>query len=294
MNAILDLYSDYLISSFGQVTATGLSNLMGGQISHDKITRELGGPKLSGREFWQVVKPLVRKIESEEGILILDDSIAEKPSSDENELICWHWDHSKGHAVKGINFITALYHSQGLSLPVGYELVTKTESYFDEKTQQIKRRSTISKNEHAMSLTEQAVKNQIPFGYVLADIWYASVDNMKFVRRKLKKHFVMPLKSNRNVALSKQDLKAGRFVKLEDLALEEHTPILIWLEDLGFPVLLIKQIFTNKDDSTGVLYLVTSDLHLTYDEITAIYQKRWNIVRWTPMFRQQKAEVKGY
>ncbi len=37
MNAILDLYNDYLISSFGEVTATGLSELGGGQISHDKI-----------------------------------------------------------------------------------------------------------------------------------------------------------------------------------------------------------------------------------------------------------------
>ncbi|NJM40198.1 MAG: transposase, partial [Anaerolineae bacterium] len=145
MNAILDLYSDYLISSYGQVTATKLSELVGGQISHDKITRELGGPKLSGRELWQVVKPLVRKMEDEDGVLILDDSIAEKPSSDENELICWHWDHSEGRAVKGINFITALYHSKGVSLPVGYELVMKTDRYFDKKSQQFKRRSTVSK-----------------------------------------------------------------------------------------------------------------------------------------------------
>lgn len=43
MDETLDLYSDYLISSFGLVTATGLSELVGGQISHDKITRELAG-----------------------------------------------------------------------------------------------------------------------------------------------------------------------------------------------------------------------------------------------------------
>lgn len=48
-----------------------------------------------------------------------------------------------------------------------------------------------------MALAAQAVKNQIPFSYVLADLWYASVDNMRFLRRELKKHFVMPLKDNR-------------------------------------------------------------------------------------------------
>jgi len=36
--AILDLYADYLISSFGQTTATGLSRLMNGEISHDQVS----------------------------------------------------------------------------------------------------------------------------------------------------------------------------------------------------------------------------------------------------------------
>lgn len=36
---LLELYSDYIISSFGQITATGLSKALGGSLSHDKITR---------------------------------------------------------------------------------------------------------------------------------------------------------------------------------------------------------------------------------------------------------------
>ena len=31
---LFDLYTDYLLASFGQTTATGLSQLVGGQISH--------------------------------------------------------------------------------------------------------------------------------------------------------------------------------------------------------------------------------------------------------------------
>ncbi len=38
---MLDIYSDYLISSFSYTTATGLSSILGNQISHDKITRFL-------------------------------------------------------------------------------------------------------------------------------------------------------------------------------------------------------------------------------------------------------------
>ena len=34
--ALLDLYADYLLSSLGRVTATGLSELVGGSVSHDQ------------------------------------------------------------------------------------------------------------------------------------------------------------------------------------------------------------------------------------------------------------------
>jgi hypothetical protein len=39
--SLLDLYTDYLISSFGQTTATGLSQLLDGEVSHDQVTRFL-------------------------------------------------------------------------------------------------------------------------------------------------------------------------------------------------------------------------------------------------------------
>lgn len=37
----LDLYTDYLSVTFGYATATGLSNMLDGDISHGKITRFL-------------------------------------------------------------------------------------------------------------------------------------------------------------------------------------------------------------------------------------------------------------
>ena len=38
---MLEIYSDYLISSFGQTSATVLSRLLDGKVSHDQITRFL-------------------------------------------------------------------------------------------------------------------------------------------------------------------------------------------------------------------------------------------------------------
>ncbi len=114
---LLDLYTDYLISSFGATTATGLAKLLDGQVSHDQITRLLAGKKQGSADLWQMVKPPVRKMQSNEGVMIIDDSIEEKPYTDENDIVCWHYDHSKDRLVKGINFLTALYHSRGMSLP---------------------------------------------------------------------------------------------------------------------------------------------------------------------------------
>ena len=98
----LELYTDYLISHIGYATATGLSKLLDGEISHDKVTRFYRKGQYTGKDLWQQVKP-VRQIESEAGVLILDDTIQEKAWTDENDLICWHYDHVSGRTVKGIN-----------------------------------------------------------------------------------------------------------------------------------------------------------------------------------------------
>jgi len=39
----LELYTDYLLSTFGYATATGLSQIVNGQVSHGQITRFLSG-----------------------------------------------------------------------------------------------------------------------------------------------------------------------------------------------------------------------------------------------------------
>ena len=87
---LLDLYSDYLISAFGQTTGTGLAGLLGGSVSHDQIQRLLSKEASSAADLWQIVKPYVRQIQQNDGVIIIDDSIAEKPYTDENEIICWH------------------------------------------------------------------------------------------------------------------------------------------------------------------------------------------------------------
>jgi hypothetical protein len=88
---------------------------------------------------------------------------------------------------------------------------------------------------------------------VLADSWFSAQENLSFVRQDLGKHFIVALKSNQTVALSLDDKKQGRFVRIDQLDWPEQKPIQAWLKGLDFPVLTSRQVFTNKDGSTGIL-----------------------------------------
>ncbi len=211
---LLETYTDYLMSSFSYTTATGLSMMLDGGISHDKVTRFLSSRDFISVDLWGMVKPAVRQIESEEGVMIVDDTIEEKPSTDENEIVCWHYDHSKGRTVKGINIIFAFYYSKRVKVPVAFDLVRKTKTVINEKTKEEKRISEKTKNEQYEKMLKVCIKNNIKFKYVLNDLWYAASKNMMYVKAELKKDFIMPIKTNRKIALSKKDKLNGELIRL--------------------------------------------------------------------------------
>ena len=274
---LLELYSDYLLSSFGATTATGLSALVEGAISHDQVTRFLSGADYDARTLWQQIKPLVRAIEQDDGVLIVDDTIQEKPHTDENEVICWHYDHSQNRSVKGINLLHCVYHASEVSLPVTYELVRKPILFTEMKTRRVKRKSLVTKNEQMRTMSRVCQQNRLPYRYVLADSWFSAKENLTFIRQTLRRHFVVALKSNRTVALSYEQKRPGAFSRIEACDLPEHQPVQGWIKGVDFPVLLLRQVFTNQDGSTGTLYLACSDLTCEGATLETIYQKRWKV-----------------
>lgn len=289
---ILDIYSDYLLSSFALVTSTGLSRLLDNGYSHDQISRFLAQRKFTQKDFWKMVKKLIRKIESDEGVILIDDTIEEKPHSTENEIVCWHWDHSKNRNVKGINILNFLYHVEladgnDISMPVSYEIIEKTEQYFDVKSQKMKRKSPMTKNELLRNRLKNLVQlNKVKFKYVIWDTWFSAKENFEYLHYNLKKFFVGALKSNRKIALSRNEKLEGKFFKVEELDLQTNRSYKVWIKGLNFEVLLVKQIFTNKDGSTGELYLVTNDLSLNFQQICTIYQRRWKVETFHKSLKQ--------
>lgn len=273
---MLDLYADYLISSFSFTTATGMSVALNGAISHDAITRFLSAREYTNKDLWKLVKPVIREIETADGVLAIDDTIEEKQYTDENDIVAWHWDHVFNRNVKGVNILNCVYVSERGTAPVGCAIVKKDLLFTDPETEKLKRKSDVTKNEQARELIGAAIQNQIKFRYCLADSWFASQENMEFVVKK-GKHFIFALKSNRTFASSLEAKQNGVFQAVESLEWEEGQVLTGYLKGMNMPVQITRQIFTNEDGSTGILYLVTSDLTLGCADIATIYQKRWKV-----------------
>ena len=288
---MLELYSDYLLSSFGATTATGLSSTVEGAVSHDQVTRFLSREDYDSKTLWEQVKPMVRAMEQPDGVLIFDDTIQEKPYTDENELISWHFDHSKNRSVKGINLLNCMYYAGGAAVPVAYELIRKPLVYRDEKTGRRKRKSEVTKNELMRRMLRVCQRNQLQYRYVLADSWFSAKENLDFIRWELDRHFIVALKSNRTAALSYEGKLQGNFSRIDSLDLSEHQAVQCWLRGLEFPVRLVRQVFTNKDGSAGTLYLASSDLDCDGPTICAM--KRWKVETFHKTLKSNAALAKS-
>jgi hypothetical protein len=295
---IIDLYTDYLLCSFTTASSTVMSKMLQNSLSHDQITRFLSKRDFTAKEYWLAIKPIIREIENDNGYLIVDDTIEEKPFTDENDIVCYHYDHTKGFSIKGINIVNFMYYTDNVkddfSLPVAFEIVSKTEKFIDPKTNKQKRKSTTTKNEMLRNRLKILVQhNQVKLKYVLFDIWFSSKENMEFIKLELQKDFVCAIKDNRTVALSFQDKLQGIFIKISDMNIKAGETHKVYLKGLEFPVVLTKQVFTNKDHSSGELYLVSSDIELNYQQLTTIYQKRWKIEPYHKSLKQNAALAKS-
>jgi len=234
MACTLDSCTDYLISSTGQTFAIGLSRLFDGQLSHDQVTRWLRSVQLDSRRVWGPAKPLIRQTEraletDDFAVLVVDDSILEKAHTDADALLCTHYDHRPGRYVKGLNFVSLPDVAGALSVPIAVELVEKTQAVTDAKTQKVRYKSPLTKNE-MLRATLRVAQPLVTYRYLLADSWYASAENMNQVR-ELGHEFILALSTSRTVALSEVGRGNGKFQALDTLAFSDRQPLRVWLRE---------------------------------------------------------------
>jgi hypothetical protein len=101
---------------------------------------------------------------------------------------------------------------------------------------------------------------------------------MSYIKQELKREFIMALKTNRKVALWLEDKRRGAYdERVGSLKLESGAVLEVHLEQVRFPLFALKEVFTNEDGSTSVLYLACSDPTLDHERMRTIYHRGWKV-----------------
>ena len=101
----------------------------------------------------------------------------------------------------------------------------------DLVTREVKRKSERTKNEMLREMLRVCVQNALKFRFVLMDSWFSSEENFEFIISQ-GKDFIAALRDNRLVALSLEDWKAKRFVRVDKLEFPEQGAVQGWLRGL--------------------------------------------------------------
>ena len=293
MSTLSSIYQDFLISSSGKIEATKFSKVLGKGFSHDRFTKQLllDEDLDDDIKLWKNIKSLLRYYENEDnGCIVVDDTFLDKKyTTANNDVVCWHYDHVQHKMAKGIMMLNFHYtDDSGISIPLGYEIITKTESQWSEQYQKYVKKSLFTKNEIMRDkLQILHHNNKVKYKYILFDKWFSSLANLVFINDTLKKKFICPIKSNRKIALTKEDRNKGNYVNISNVDIEACSSRLIYLEGYKDPINLIKQVVKNGDDDKSVyLYLITNDITLNFQEVLEIYKKRWKIEEYHKSLKQ--------
>jgi outer membrane cobalamin receptor len=106
----------------------------------------------------------------------------------ENETICWRYGHSKGRNAKGMNKLGTFYPSENergeIQAPIDCQITAKTKLEADAKTGKEGRASEKTKSEMTREMTALELQKRVEFGHILADSWFRSDENMRFIKKK--------------------------------------------------------------------------------------------------------------
>ena len=176
--------------------------------------------------------------------------------------------------MKGVSIPNCLYNSQNTDIPAAYEIINKPVLFSDPETGRILRKSEAAKNELLHDMPKVCINNHLRFRYMLTDSRFSSKETMCLIKSDLSWDFIAAIKSGRTAAPGLEDRKNGHSVQAGTP--EPDTVQHVCMKGTDFPCLLCRQIFKDKAGSYGVLYPVSGDTGLTYDQTTAVYQKRRN------------------
>jgi hypothetical protein len=241
----VDLYVQFLLAACGSRSCVELSRVSPFEMAHDAVNRMLCREDLTPESVWEAAKSLV---DVKRGYLIVDDTVLDKPYAQKMELVRWQWSGLHHDVVKGIGLITLLWSDGVNHVPVDFRVYNPD---CDGKT----------KNQHFLDMLETAVNRGFQPKWVLLDAWYASLENLKTIR-KLGWRWFAQLKKNRVVNYGEH---------LEELTIPEGG-LAVHLRKYGFI-----QVFRTALQNGDVKYYGSSDTQLHAEEFDLLKTIRWRI-----------------
>jgi len=259
------LYVQFLIAAQSNFSCSELGKVSPGSMAHDAPTRSLKRGKLTPAILWKNVRA---HIEVSAGYLIADDTVLDKPRSQDINLVHWQYSGTHHDVVKGIGLETLLWTGKDNEhIPVDYRVYDKDT---DGKT----------KNQHFQDMIRSALHRGFSPEYILMDTWYTSLENLKLID-KVNWKWVAPLRKNRVVSATPHHHQ-----HLEELSIPDEG-IIVHLKAYGF-IKVFKTISKDGD----VEYYATNDTNLSTSEVERIYARRWKIEEYHRGLKQQSGIAK--
>jgi hypothetical protein len=88
-----------------------------------------------------------------------------------------------------------------------------------------------SRNEMIQEMINRTIQKHVKFGCILADSWFTSKENMRFIEKK-GKVFIFEMNGSRPAATSEQEREQGRFIRIDQMETLDGEPIPVYLESV--------------------------------------------------------------
>ena len=252
----LNTYTLFLLAESKYPGCTRLAEILEG-LSHDSVNRFLLREQYDPKDLFDEIQVNIDLIG---GTLSGDDTVIDKPYSAPSltKLIGYFWSGKHHRVVKGIQLITLYYTDpEGKSVPVNYRIYDKQEG----KT----------KNDYFREMITEVLGWGLKPKRVTGDSWYASRENLKFLKNK-ELGVLMGIAKNRQVSIN-----GGEYTKIQNLEIPEEG-LVVYLKKFG-RVKVFRRRFKNETERYYIMYLpnMTEMEQITRQEFKQFHSIHWGI-----------------
>jgi hypothetical protein len=217
--------------------------------AHDAFTRLLARLEPEPAVLWEEVRPLVRR----GGVLVLDDTVPDKPYAHKMGLVGPFWSGKHQRVLRGIDLVTLAWTDGDAVYPTDYRLVDPAE---------VPKRT---KNDLFREMVRVARDRGFAPDCVCFDAWYSGKENLKALRA-CGWHFLCQVRSNRRVNLDRTGNRA-----IAELPIAAGGTV-VHLEGFGL-VKAFRIVATNGDTE----HWITDDLSMGQVGRLAYAERAWAI-----------------